>query len=167
LTGRRLFGLLIACFYPGLLLSIVALVRKDFPAGGKWVIVILGTAFLSDTGAYFAGRFLGKRKLAPKLSPQKTVEGAIGGIAGSLAWTVAAHFSYLSEMTLPAAVALGVFGSVAGQLGDLVESLMKRASAIKDAGAVFPGHGGMMDRIDAAVFVCVVYYGYLVLWRYP
>lgn len=163
-VGRKQAGLLVATFYPALLLSLLPLIRRDVSSGGKWVIIILMTAFLSDTGAYFAGRFFGRRKLAPRLSPSKTMEGAVGGILLAVITCVAAHFTFLPELPLLDAVALGLVGSIVGQAGDLVESLLKRASDAKDTGSLFPGHGGMMDRIDAAVFVTPLYFGYLYLW---
>lgn len=167
LVGKRQAGLVLAAFYPALLVSLLALIRRDVDSGGRWVVIILMTAFLSDTGAYFTGRYLGKHKLSPRLSPSKTIEGSLGGIAASLLTCVAAHLTFLPELPLVHAVLLGVLGSLVGQAGDLVESLLKRASETKDTGSFFPGHGGMMDRIDAAVFVAALFYGYLHLWGPP
>jgi phosphatidate cytidylyltransferase len=163
-VGRRQAGLVVVCIYPALLISLLALMRRDVPDGGWWVVITLATAFLSDTGAYFAGRFLGRHKLAPRLSPSKTVEGACGGLAASTATCIVAHLTFLPQLPLAHAVVLGLVGSLMGQAGDLVESLLKRASDTKDTGSFFPGHGGMMDRMDAAVFVTVLFFGYLSLW---
>ncbi len=161
LAGRKMTGLLVAVLYPGLFFLLISLMRRDVPDGPGWIVLSLKTAFFSDTGAYFAGRFLGKHKLAPRLSPSKTVEGAMGGLAAGLLSGLMAHFWYLPGLPLLDAMALGVAGSAVGQVGDLVESLMKRASGTKDAGAFFPGHGGVMDRMDAAVFVVGLVWLYL------
>ncbi|MBW2261960.1 MAG: phosphatidate cytidylyltransferase [Deltaproteobacteria bacterium] len=166
-VGRKQAGLCLAAFYPAIFLSLIALIRRDVPSGGLWIILALGTAFLSDTGAYFAGRFLGRRKLAPRLSPNKTIEGSLGGILASVLTCIAASYVMLPELPLLHAVALGVLGSIVGQAGDLVESLLKRASDAKDTGGIFPGHGGMLDRIDAAVFTTALFYGYLYFWAVP
>ena len=160
-AGRKMYGLVVAALYPSVFLALAPIIRRDSPDGGWWVVLPLATAFLSDTGAYFAGRFLGRHKLAPRLSPKKTIEGSAGGLAGGVAANLIACFLILDDLPALHAVALGIAGSAIGQIGDLVESLMKRASDIKDAGKVFPGHGGMMDRIDAAVFVIAFYYAYL------
>jgi len=166
-AGSRTAGLVLASLYPGLLLSLLALMRRDVTDGALWVVLCLMTAFLSDTGAYFAGRFLGRHKLAPRLSPSKTVEGSVGGFAAALAACVAARYTFLPSLPLSDAVLLGILGSAVGQAGDLVESMLKRSADAKDTGGFFPGHGGMMDRIDAAIFVAALFYGYLVLWGGP
>jgi phosphatidate cytidylyltransferase len=166
-VGRKQAGLCLAAFYPAIFMSLIALIRRDVPSGALWVILALATAFLSDTGAYFAGRFLGRHKLAPRLSPNKTIEGSLGGILGSLATCVFASYVLIPSLPLLHAAVLGVLGSIVGQAGDLVESLLKRASDTKDTGGFFPGHGGMLDRIDAAVFTTVLFYGYLHFWGAP
>ena len=166
-VGRKQAGLCLAAFYPAVFMALVALIRRDVPDGGLWIILALGTAFLSDTGAYFAGRFLGRRKLAPRLSPNKTVEGAMGGVLASLLAMTVASPLLMPGLPLLHAAALGVLGSLVGQAGDLVESLLKRASDAKDTGGFFPGHGGMLDRIDGAVFTTALFYGYLILWGAP
>ncbi|MFH1438707.1 MAG: phosphatidate cytidylyltransferase [Pseudomonadota bacterium] len=160
-AGRRLAGLFTALFYPGILLTVLAVIHNRLEHGPRWVLCILMTAFLCDTGAYFAGRAFGKHKLAPNLSPKKTIEGVAGGIAGSLAATMSAHFIFLPQITLQDAVILGVGGSLSGVVGDLIESLIKRSSGIKDAGKFFPGHGGMMDRIDGLLIVIPFFYFYI------
>lgn len=133
-----LFGLLIRLF--------------GHPNGGSWALLCMICSFLSDTGGYFAGRALGKHKLAPRVSPKKTVEGSIGGIAASVVGCLVAHFWFLPELSIPAAIGLGVFATFLGQLGDLCESLIKRSTGVKDSGSVLPGHGGMLDRSDALLF---------------
>lgn len=130
--------------------------------GGKphWLVVTLCTAFFADTVAYVFGRAWGKRKLYPEVSPKKSVEGAFGGVLGSvLATVVVGSLWTLPELAIGSAVILGVLASVCGQAGDLVESMIKRTFGVKDSGKLLPGHGGMLDRIDALLFVSpVVYY---------
>jgi len=162
-ASRRLAGMTLALVYPGMLLSLLVMIHNNTARGAWWAFCILTTAFFCDTGAYFAGRAFGKHPLAPTLSPKKTIEGAAGGVAGSLMATLAAHFIYLPAVSLSDAVILGLLGSAAAVLGDLVESLLKRSSGVKDAGKFFPGHGGMMDRIDGLLFTVPVFYVYLFL----
>jgi phosphatidate cytidylyltransferase len=148
--------------YVGLLLGFLALVKRR-PDGGAWVYVMLTVAWLSDTGAYFAGRFLGKlwpQKLYPLVSPNKTVVGALGGVAASVGACVLAKLWYLPSLSWIDCVAIGVPANLLGQMGDLAESLIKRSVGVKDSGRLLPGHGGMLDRIDALLFVCPYVYCY-------
>ncbi|MDA3918546.1 MAG: phosphatidate cytidylyltransferase [Deltaproteobacteria bacterium] len=136
---------------------------KEFDQGNFWIIWLLITVFSNDTGAFYGGKFFGKNALSPNISPNKTIEGSIGGIITSL--IVGFIFSViffkdfsLSFLMIPASFML----AVAGQIGDLFESAMKRASNIKDSGSILPGHGGMLDRIDGLLFAIPVLYVYLV-----
>ena len=132
---------------------------RILPDGRDWVLFALFTTFATDTGAYAIGRALGRHKLAPRLSPGKTVEGAAGGlIAGAAA--AAALNAALDLGQPPAAIlVLGMAAAVAAQLGDLAESLIKRAAGVKDMGTIIPGHGGVLDRLDSLLFVLpLVYY---------
>ena len=114
-------------------------------------------AFMSDTGAFFAGRAFGKRKLAPAVSPNKTVAGCIGGFAGSIVGMAVFHIIVKAVVHLDIGWAniliMGVLGSLFGQLGDLSFSVIKREFGIKDYGTIFPGHGGVMDRFDSVMFI--------------
>jgi phosphatidate cytidylyltransferase len=150
--------------YIGWLLShLVAL--RGLDDGRNWVFLALLATFGSDTAAYFAGRALGKHKLAPSISPGKTWEGTIAGILGAI--IISLLFTLPWPLGLPLgygqAVVLGLLISVFGQLGDLVESLLKRNMGVKDSGKLLPGHGGALDRIDSVVFAGVVVY-YYVIW---
>jgi len=145
-------------------LGSIALLRRDAGADGPgFVVLALMLAWLSDTGGYFAGRFLGKHKLYEAVSPKKTLEGAIGGLAGGVAGAMLAHFFYLRSLPLNHGLLLGVFGSALGQVGDLGESLLKRSSGVKDSGGIVPGHGGILDRVDALLVTSAITYLY-VLW---
>jgi phosphatidate cytidylyltransferase len=130
--------------------SLVELRQLD--RGPWWIILTLSITWLNDTGAYFAGRAFGKRKLYPRISPSKTWEGAIGGAAASiLAAYVVQHF-WLPQLNPWGAVAIGAGAAVLGPLGDLSESMLKRAFGAKDSGRLLPGHGGILDRVDALLF---------------
>ncbi|HVR20288.1 MAG TPA: phosphatidate cytidylyltransferase, partial [Polyangiaceae bacterium] len=133
----------------------------DFLGDGPGlVLVTLMLAWFADTGGYFVGRFFGKTKLYEAVSPKKTREGLFGAMLGSLAGALLAHFTYLPSLGLPAALVLGLVAGPLGQLGDLVESLLKRSLGTKDSGGIIPGHGGILDRIDALLVLAPVVYLY-------
>lgn len=147
--------------YVGALLGTLALLRRDLgDRGAEYVLMTLMFAWLGDTGGYFMGRFLGRTKLYPAVSPKKTREGFIGSLLGSMAGALMAHFWYLPSIPLGHALALALVAGALGQLGDLVESLLKRSTGIKDSGALVPGHGGILDRIDALLVVSPIVYAY-------
>ena len=141
-----LFGGLIALFQ-----------QPDAPqtTGGAqagWFLFPMLVIWSGDTGAYFAGRRFGKRKLAPRLSPKKTWEGAIGGMLASVGGAFLARELFFPEMAAWACVVLAVPGAALGQVGDLAESLIKRSTGVKDSGKILYGHGGVLDRMDAMLF---------------
>lgn len=149
-------------YVAGTLTTIVLLHRETGENGGAWVLLCMFYAFLSDTGAYFAGRTFGKHKLYPKLSPKKTIEGSIGGILAATGGGVIVQQTMLSEVfPLTHAIALGVFATALGQAGDLFESLLKRSCGVKDSGNIMPGHGGLLDRSDALMFTGATTYFYV------
>ena len=125
-------------------------------------------AFMSDTGAFFAGRAFGKRKLCPAVSPNKTVAGCIGGFVGSIAGMAVFHLVVKTWFQLDlgwgVVILMGVIGSLFGQLGDLSFSVIKREFGIKDYGAIFPGHGGVLDRFDSVLFVAPAYLLFMLLY---
>jgi phosphatidate cytidylyltransferase len=146
-------------------LTLLGVLRETHPdTGAGLVLLSLGLAWLGDTAAYFAGRFLGRHKLYEAVSPKKTVEGALGGLLGSVAWALIGSAVFLRG-ALPAAhaVPLALVAGALGQAGDLGESLLKRSTGIKDSGAILPGHGGILDRLDALLLTTVVVYLYA-LW---
>ena len=152
--------------YIGLLLSYLVTLR-GLDNGRSWVFLAIFATFGSDSAAYFVGKAIGKRKLAPDISPKKTWEGAIGGLVGAMA--VSLLFLLPTPVQLTAylnwwqIIIVGLLISVFGQLGDLVESLLKRNTGVKDSGNIFPGHGGMLDRMDSIVFAGVVVYYVVIL----
>jgi phosphatidate cytidylyltransferase len=150
--------------YIGALLTTLALLRRDFDGmGRRYLLLALTLAWLGDTGGYFFGRFFGKSKLYEAVSPNKTWAGLVGSLLGALLSTLAAHFLYLPGLSLSAALALALVAGTLGQLGDLVESLLKRSTGVKDSGWIVPGHGGLLDRIDALLVVSPIVYLYA-LW---
>jgi len=142
-------------------------------SGILYMVVAIAAALGSDVGAFFVGRRFGRRKLAPTVSPGKTVEGAIGGLLAGAALVLVVHalFAYVlpgdlaRELPASVAVVMGVVIAAASIVGDLVESLLKRDADLKDAGKVLPGVGGVLDRIDSALFALPVMY-YLLLAYY-
>jgi phosphatidate cytidylyltransferase len=148
--------------YVGWLLSYLVALRLE--AGRDWLYLALFATFGSDTAAYFIGRAIGRHKLAPNISPGKTWEGAIAGLFGAV--IISLLFTLNTPLQLPLnygqAILLGLLISVFGQLGDLVESLLKRNSGVKDSGSLMPGHGGLLDRMDSVVFAGVVVYLYYI-----
>jgi phosphatidate cytidylyltransferase len=153
-------ALALACGLPVLLPAFIALARLQFATRGfvrgpqivLWLVLLVIAA---DIGAYFAGRSLGRRKLAPRVSPGKTIEGALGGLllVALVAWGGAVHFG------LPplAGVIFGCIVGIFSIVGDLTESMFKRAAGLKDSGVLLPGHGGLLDRIDSVTAAAPLY----------
>lgn len=154
-AGRTLFGIL----YIPVLMSHFILIRRT-ENGVIWVFFILILAFAGDVAAYYVGRSFGKRKLLPEVSPGKSVEGTIALVAGSVAGCLVYRKFFLPDLAAAHAVILGFIGSIAGQLGDLSESALKREAGVKDSGFFLPGHGGILDRLDCLMFVApfIFYY---------
>jgi phosphatidate cytidylyltransferase len=142
---------------------------RGLEEGRNWVLFALFTTIASDTIAFFVGRTFGKHHLAPNISPGKTWEGTIGGIGGAVLISFLFSSSKLFSLNNPLfiqhfsywqAILLSIMVSVFGQLGDLVESLLKRNMGVKDSGRLVPGHGGFLDRIDSIIFAGIVVYYY-------
>lgn len=146
--------------YVGLLNYLYLL--RTLPDGWIWLIFMLAGTWSSDTFAYFVGRAFGKRRVAPVLSPKKTVEGMIGGIFGSTAagFAFALIYPFLPVIEI---LVLGFLIGVAAFVGDLLESALKRQAGVKDAGNLIPGHGGVLDRFDSALFTAPLVYYYALL----
>jgi phosphatidate cytidylyltransferase len=150
--------------YAGYLTTYLAKLKLiDRNQAGDTVLIVLIVAWLADTGGYFAGRFLGKARLYEAVSPKKTWAGAWGGIAGSVIGVAALKLVSAHDLSWLDVGLLAIPGGVLGQLGDLTESLLKRSVGVKDSGALLPGHGGLLDRIDAVLFIAPYVYGYLVI----
>lgn len=133
---------------------------RRLPGGLAWTLLVVVSVWAADSAAYFGGRALGRHLLAPAVSPAKTWEGAASGELGGVVAALAA--AALAALPLAAAAAVGALAGSVGLLGDLAESALKRAAGVKDSGALLPGHGGVLDRFDAMLFVAPVAYVLLV-----
>lgn len=159
---------LFTCLLPMSMFMMMMNAQYGLVPGVELITMAFAIAFGCDGAAYFGGRAMGRHKLCPSVSPKKTVEGAVWGVIGGIGvalivrWCFAAVFKWATP-GIPATVVLGVIGSLAGQVGDLTASLLKRHSGIKDYGRVFPGHGGVMDRFDSVIFTLIVMYCYTLL----
>lgn len=150
-----------APLYLGGLLTTLALLRRDFgPDGRGYVLLSLALAWLGDTGGYFFGRRWGKTRLYPEVSPAKTWFGLVGVMTGALVSALVIRSWLLAQLPLWHLLPLALVAGIVGQLGDLAESLLKRSTGIKDSGWILPGHGGLLDRIDALLLVSPVIYAY-------
>jgi phosphatidate cytidylyltransferase len=161
-VGRAGF-LVLGVVYAGFLLPHFVPLRTLPETGIRWALFVIVVGMASDTGAYFTGRLVGRRPLVPRVSPKKTVEGALGGLGASLAFAVLARQVFFGQLGWIEVAGLGIVISVLGQLGDLTESMFKRAFGAKDSGWIIPGHGGILDRVDSLVFPAVFTYYYAVL----
>jgi phosphatidate cytidylyltransferase len=133
--------------------------------GGHWVMVVLYLTFLNDTFAYFTGRAIGKRKLYPEVSPNKTWEGFFGGMIGATAGLFVFRWLGFHSLTVVDVLILSAAGGLMGPLGDFSESMLKRAYGVKDSGKIIPGHGGILDRIDAVIFNAPIVFLYAYFLR--
>lgn len=150
---RHLSFSFLGIFYCGFLAGFLGLIFCfHFPNGKYWLLLLMLGTFLGDTGAYAFGRFFGKRKMAPRLSPGKTWAGAIGGFSCTLSSVIFMKLFVLTDVSWFAASLLSLLLSFFCQVGDLAESFIKRSVGVKDSGRLIPGHGGLLDRIDALVF---------------
>ena len=155
-----MFILLFGIFYIGYTLGHFLLLRNQ-QDGGLLVLFVLLVTWAGDAAAYYVGKTWGSRPLAPRLSPNKTVEGFLGGlvVAPVIAWL--GHLWFLPVVTPVDCLILGILFAVLGLLGDLSESALKRQAGVKDSGALIPGHGGMLDRVDSLLLNAPVFYYYM------
>lgn len=131
------------------LANLLALSWPSAARGLAWTTLVLLTIWIGDSAAYLVGRKIGRRQLAPRVSPKKTIEGSLSGLLGSALTAALANGVLGLDLHVMGAVAIGLGLGLTGQLGDLIESLLKRQAGVKDSGAIIPGHGGILDRIDA------------------
>ncbi|MSS71074.1 MAG: phosphatidate cytidylyltransferase [Candidatus Latescibacteria bacterium] len=160
-AGATLFGVL----YVGLLGGAILLVRNlPLPCAAPLALTVLVSIWIMDTVAYFAGRAFGRTRPFTRISPKKSVEGCIAGVFGAVG-TVWLGALWMKVLLLPDILALGLIVGIGGQVGDFAESLLKRDSGVKDSSDIIPGHGGILDRFDSALFAFPLVYIYLV-FRY-
>jgi phosphatidate cytidylyltransferase len=143
-------------------LLMLAEIRATYGPGA--LMVLIGAIIISDSAQYFCGRAFGRRKLAPVISPKKTVEGAVGGVVIAAAATAGLASLWQPSLPLGVAVGAGLAMAIAGIVGDLFESAMKRRAGVKDSGHLIPGHGGILDRIDSWLFAAPVFWIFLAVW---
>lgn len=169
---KDLLATIFSLIYPMALVSLAFALSREFPCGGTFAISFaIFLPVFSDTFAYLVGSTLGKRKLCPSISPKKTVAGAIGGLLGSVLCAVTffllfdlyavipvGYVSFSDSVAVRAVVfvVLGIVGGVLAEIGDLAASRIKRTINIKDFGNIFPGHGGVLDRLDSIMFTLVM-----------
>jgi len=153
---RAAWGLL-GVVYVGGMLGTASLVRA-LPDGRQFVYYLVFTTWAADTAAYYVGSRFGRRPLAPAVSPRKSVEGAVAALVAIVTVAVAGTPWVWPRLTWAGAAAAGALLGIAGIVGDLCESALKRSAAVKDSGAMIPGHGGILDRVDSLMFVCPVFY---------
>jgi phosphatidate cytidylyltransferase len=152
IVGNALFALVYIA------VPLVALVAIRMTGGPQAVFLLMLTVMISDTAQYYTGRTLGRNLLAPRISPKKTIEGAIGGfVIGTLAFVVIGA-RWAPQMPLAVRIGLGLAIVALGIAGDLFESSLKRRAGVKDSSALIPGHGGVLDRIDALLFAAPAYF---------
>lgn len=154
-----------ALIYIPLMLSFAVLIR-DGADGMRWLFFILAIVFAGDIGALYAGTYLGRHKLCPSVSPGKTIEGSLGGLVGNVAVGGLIKLMFFPRLLWGESVLFFLILGIVGQIGDLYESEFKRAAGVKDSGAILPGHGGLLDRIDALLFALPVAYFFkkFILW---
>lgn len=171
---KDLLATIFSLIYPMALVSLAFALSREFPCGGTFAISLaIFLPVFSDTFAYLVGSTLGKRKLCPSISPKKTVAGAIGGLLGSVLCAVTffllfdlyavipvGYVSFSDSVAVRAVVfvVLGIVGGVLAEIGDLAASRIKRTINIKDFGNIFPGHGGVLDRLDSIMFTLVMFF---------
>lgn len=164
---ERFAGTLASMVYPVIMMSFMidihwqASQANGLDAAFLIVLMLLCLIWATDTGAYYAGRTLGKHKLAPSISPNKTWEGTIGGVVLAIATATLFKTQWIPELSWVDVVVFAFLAGVWGQIGDLLESAFKRAAGVKDSASILPGHGGILDRFDSIIFTAPVYYLYL------
>ncbi len=157
-TARQIQGVV----YIPLLLSLVVLLRAT-AEGATWIFLLCSVVFAGDTAALYAGSLWGRHKLCPSISPGKTIEGALGGLTANLVVGAAGKALFLPGVEWGSCLLFALGAGLAGQAGDLFESELKRAAGVKDSGRLLPGHGGVLDRIDALLFAAPVAYAVRVM----
>jgi len=163
-VGTTFFGI----FYFGLFSSSILLIREFFSnsemlytEGGYLIISIMVSIWICDSAAFFLGTAFGKHKLFPRVSPNKSWEGAIAGFVFAIITMIAARATMIDLLTITDSIIIGIIVGIIGQVGDLVESLIKRDAGVKDSSAIIPGHGGIFDRFDSLLLAAPAVYIYL------
>jgi phosphatidate cytidylyltransferase len=165
--ARRFRGLaegVLGLCYIGYGMACLWLLRMETAHGAAWLFLVLAATWAGDSAAFFIGSRFGRRRFSPELSPNKTWAGAVGGLAGSLAGGLLSLPLFAGAVPVGYIAATSLAVGLAGQLGDLFESLWKRAKGVKDSGSLIPGHGGILDRIDSLLIGIPVGYHITRIW---
>jgi phosphatidate cytidylyltransferase len=165
-AATRVFGVLYVAALGGYIIAIRVIESPIPRLAPKLLTLFFIVVFAGDTGAYYTGRAVGRRRLAPRVSPGKTIEGVIGGLTGNVIAALIAHFTFFPELKIVHAVPLALIMGGLGITGDLCESMLKRGARAKDAGHLIPGHGGLLDRLDSMLFNApLLYYFYWIFLK--
>jgi len=148
----RLARFAMGWLYIPYLLSYVLLIERT-SAGNRWVFFALLVTIANDAGAFYCGKYFGHYKLYERVSPKKTIEGSVGGLIGGMLLGTLFGLLFLGTVSAVWLVFLSLLLAVTGQIGDLIESLVKRMNGVKDSSNMLPGHGGILDRLDSLLFV--------------
>lgn len=168
-VSATVFGVVYVALLAGFLIG-VRMLPDTLPStpiphyASKLLTMFFAMVMMTDTGAYYTGRSIGRNKLAPRVSPGKTIEGSIGGFVAAIATGPLCKLIFFPEIPVIHAAALGAVIGIVGQVGDLAESLLKRGAGVKDSGRIMPGHGGMLDRVDSILFCAPLLYYYSVVF---
>jgi phosphatidate cytidylyltransferase len=162
----RIGIIFLGIFYVPFLLSHITLINK-LPQGIFWVLLLLVTVWVGDTFAFVIGSWWGRHKLSPQISPHKTVEGFFACFVGAILTVFVFKSLFLPAVTVIDSLVIGSGIALFGQLGDLSESMIKRGGKVKDSGSLFPGHGGMLDRVDSFLFAAPFLYYFLAYRLFP
>lgn len=164
---QNLGSTLLGIFYVGAFSAAIVSIREfytdssHYSNGGSIVITIFITLWMTDSAAYFLGSAFGKHKLFPRVSPNKSWEGAIAGFIFAIITTTVLKEFFFTFLTWKDAIVLGFIIGIFGQIGDLIESLIKRDASVKDSSNIIPGHGGILDRFDSLIFSAPIVYLYM------
>jgi phosphatidate cytidylyltransferase len=164
-VSATVFGVIYVALLAGFLIGVRMtpdqLARVPIPhLASKLLTMFFAMVMMTDTGAYYTGRSVGRHKLAPRVSPGKTIEGAVGGFITAIITGPLCRLIFFPEIPILHAALLGAAIGIIGQVGDLAESMLKRGSGVKDSGTLLPGHGGMLDRVDSILFCAPLLYYY-------
>jgi phosphatidate cytidylyltransferase len=151
---------ILTLWYLPLFMPFFVLIRME-DHGVYWVFFLLAVNYTGDSGAFYVGRTLGRHKLAPMVSPQKTIEGSLGGLATNILVAWIFQLTLFSRYSLLQMISLGLTIGIVSQVGDLLESMFKRAARAKDSGSIFPGHGGFLDRADSLLLPAPIVYFFI------
>lgn len=165
-SQKNLLRHILLVLAPALFISLTlshSLLIRELPSGLEWVLLILTVVSMSDTFALLIGRLLGKTPLYPSISPAKTWEGAIAALVAAVTSSIIFSVTFDMNINIQTSIIIGVLMGTGGQIGDLVESAVKRRAGVKDSGNLMPGHGGALDRLDSIVFNLPLLY-HLIRW---